>query len=118
MRKKNGRRNTAGPKSSSISTALRPRPEIPALWSRPHESVKLSPGMELPILRGGDSDDPRRHLRAVLPGFPLVRDGPRAHGERPEPADRRSTLRRRRREAVYEQAPLLHDRRPDERGRL
>jgi len=34
----------------------------PALWSRPHESVKLSPDTELPILRGGGSDDSRRRL--------------------------------------------------------
>jgi hypothetical protein len=34
----------------------------PALWSRPHESVKLSPDTELPILRGGGSDDPQRRL--------------------------------------------------------
>ena len=31
----------------------------PALWSRPHESVKLSPDTELPILRGGGSNDPQ-----------------------------------------------------------
>ena len=30
-----------------------------ALWSRPHESVKLPPDTELPILRGGGSDDPQ-----------------------------------------------------------
>jgi hypothetical protein len=35
---------------------------VPALWSRPHESVKLSPDTELPILRGGGSDDSRRRL--------------------------------------------------------
>jgi hypothetical protein len=34
----------------------------PALWSRPHESVKLSPDTELPILRGGGSDDSQRRL--------------------------------------------------------
>ena len=33
-----------------------------ALWSRPHESVKLSPDTELPILRGGGSDDSQRRL--------------------------------------------------------
>jgi hypothetical protein len=34
----------------------------PALWSRPHESAKLSPDTELSILRGGGSDDPQRRL--------------------------------------------------------
>src|SRR5215210_6131820 len=29
----------------------------PALWSRPHAFVKLSPDTELPILRGGGGDD-------------------------------------------------------------
>jgi transposase len=33
--------------------------EVPALWSSPHESAKLSPDTELPILRGGGSDDPQ-----------------------------------------------------------
>ena len=28
-----------------------------ALWSSPHDSVKLSPDTELPILHGGGSDD-------------------------------------------------------------
>src|SRR5262249_38482302 len=52
----------------------------PALWSRPYESVKLSPDTELPILRGGGSDDPQRCLRAVLSGCPLVRYGSGGHG--------------------------------------
>jgi hypothetical protein len=30
-----------------------------ALWSSPHEPAKLSPDTELPILRGGGSDDPQ-----------------------------------------------------------
>jgi Zn-dependent alcohol dehydrogenase len=34
----------------------------PALWSRRHESAKLSPDRELMILRGGGSDDPQRRL--------------------------------------------------------
>jgi hypothetical protein len=33
-----------------------------ALWSSPHGFVKLSPDTELPILRGGGSDDPQRCL--------------------------------------------------------
>ena len=35
---------------------------IPALWSRPHGSAKLPPDTELPVLRGGGSDDPQRRL--------------------------------------------------------
>ena len=35
----------------------------PALWSRPHESAKLSPDRELPILHGGGSRDrPKRQF--------------------------------------------------------
>src|SRR3712207_7439508 len=45
---------------TGVDVLVQVRLVLPALWSRPHESAKLSPVTELLILRGGDSDDPQR----------------------------------------------------------